>query len=208
MRYLKLSQPKLTSRQLQAENTKRRIFNAAFDLLHKMDIQDVKISDILTAAGVSPGTFYHYFKSKWDVFYASHTFLDEYFEEEVEPLLTQPHIQERLSYFFAHYILYHSQNRNTIQYLRIILNTDNPVFRRSFYADTDYGLLHVLRGTIQQAIDEHEFSDAVSATEIAAFLMTSFRGILFDWCARDGAYNIFSKTDAYIVWFIASFYAK
>lgn len=190
-------QPKLTSRQIQARRTKRRIFNAAFALLKEMDIDEIKIADILEASGVSVGTFYHYYKTKWDVFYESFQFLDNYFEEEVAPYLTQPHIKDRLLYFFTQYIVYHGDDQ-AISYLRVIFRTDNPVFMRSLYENYDYGMLCVLRETLQQAVKDGQIISDEPIIDIAAFFMISFRGLIFDWCARAASYDINAALDYHI----------
>jgi len=53
-----------TSRQLQAEETKRSIFLIVADIMKAKNIEDIKIRDICERAGISVGTFYHYFPSK------------------------------------------------------------------------------------------------------------------------------------------------
>ena len=190
-------QPRLTSRQIQAQKTKRRIFNAAFDLLQEMDIDEIKIADIVKASGVCVGTFYHYYKTKWDVFYESFQLLDDYYEEKVTPNLTQPHIKDRLLYFFTQYIIYHG-DEHAANYLRTIFSTTNPVFMRSLYADYGYGMLCILRETLQQAITDGQIITDESVVDIAAFFMMSFRGLIFDWCARDGSYDIYAALDYHI----------
>ena len=58
-----------TKRQLQAEQTKDRLFNAAVDLLSERDFDDITIRDIVARANVSIGTFYNYYSTKMEVFY-------------------------------------------------------------------------------------------------------------------------------------------
>jgi len=53
-----------TSRQLQAEETKRSIFLIVADIMKAKNIEDIKIRDICERAGISVGTFYNYFPSK------------------------------------------------------------------------------------------------------------------------------------------------
>lgn len=52
------------------ENKKKKqeaLFNTAFDLFTTKGIQNTAISDIVTKAGVGKGTFYLYFKDKYDI---------------------------------------------------------------------------------------------------------------------------------------------
>ena len=55
----KVSQKKLLKR--------TNLFNAAYELFLTKGIQDTAIDDIVKKAGVAKGTFYLYFKNKYDV---------------------------------------------------------------------------------------------------------------------------------------------
>ena len=46
---------------------KEKLLNAAFLLLTKRDIHHISIQDIVTEAGVAKGTFYLYFKDKFEI---------------------------------------------------------------------------------------------------------------------------------------------
>ncbi len=53
-----------------AQNKQRKrdaLFNTAFDLFSKQGIQNTTISNIVEKAGVGKGTFYLYFKDKYDI---------------------------------------------------------------------------------------------------------------------------------------------
>lgn len=54
------------SRKDKAMSTKRAVRRAYEDLLREKALDDIKISDICKLAGVSIGTFYHYYDSKAD----------------------------------------------------------------------------------------------------------------------------------------------
>lgn len=58
-----------TSRQVQAEQTRARVLEAGVSLIEERGYDEVAISDIIKAAGVSIGTFYHYFASKDELYY-------------------------------------------------------------------------------------------------------------------------------------------
>lgn len=46
---------------------KNSLIDAAFDLFTSRDLKDISISDITTKAGVAKGTFYQFFKDKYDL---------------------------------------------------------------------------------------------------------------------------------------------
>lgn len=55
---------KLTSRQIKAQDTKQKIYEAALGEIQKRGYANVFISDITEAAGVAKGSFYTHFDSK------------------------------------------------------------------------------------------------------------------------------------------------
>ena len=57
-----------TRRQLQAEQTKDKLFEAAVSLLAEKDFEQITIRDIVAKAHVSIGTFYNYYSTKMEVF--------------------------------------------------------------------------------------------------------------------------------------------
>jgi AcrR family transcriptional regulator len=58
---------KLTKRQLQAIETKKKIYEAAKSLMAKYGHEAVSIDDIVQEAGVARGSFYVYYLSKEDL---------------------------------------------------------------------------------------------------------------------------------------------
>lgn len=58
---------KLTSRDLQAQETKRKLVRTSMELIAKEGYRNVTISRICRECGVSVGTFYQYFSSKKDI---------------------------------------------------------------------------------------------------------------------------------------------
>ena len=58
---------KQSKRALQAEQTKRLLYQQATRLMKEKGFYNVSIEDIAKASGVSTGTFYYYFESKEDL---------------------------------------------------------------------------------------------------------------------------------------------
>lgn len=57
----------MNKRQLASECTKRKLLEAATDLIGKNGYDAVAVEDNITAAGVAKGSFYSYFKRKEDI---------------------------------------------------------------------------------------------------------------------------------------------
>lgn len=86
--YLKVdTDPKirLTNRQLKAQDTKLKIYNAALAEIQKKGFANVFISDITEAAGVAKGSFYTHFDSKESIL--------RYTYDQLDPIYLQAYNQ-------------------------------------------------------------------------------------------------------------------
>jgi AcrR family transcriptional regulator len=100
-----MTKKKMTKRALQAEETKNKIVKATMEIMEKSGFNNMTIQEINERAGVSVGTFYHYFKTKEDVFYELYRKADNYFEEEVDRRLYAKDLttRERIVYYVSLY---------------------------------------------------------------------------------------------------------
>lgn len=179
-----------TKRQLQAEQTKLKLFNTAVELLAERDFDSITIRDIVTRANVSIGTFYNYYSTKLEVFYETYQVADHYFNQVVAPQLTQPTCAERVLCFFEHYARYSSELTDR-KMTRLLYGPDNPWFNRP-QRDS---LVGVLVQVLQQGLDSGELaSHGDTASDIASWMMISIRGLTYNWCTTDGAYDLISAT--------------
>jgi AcrR family transcriptional regulator len=173
------------SRREQAEDTKLLIFNAALRLLDEMGFEKITVRDIVKAAEVSIGTFYYHYASKLDVFYETYYLADRYFEEKVAPLLTQASACERILRFFEHYAEYCS-DLTSLALTSILFNSENKRFDR----DKSAGILRILPELMSYGQENGELADFDTPYEMSRFFMISVRGLVYDWCTHDGAYDL------------------
>lgn len=173
-----------------SERTKRNIFNTAVELLGEMDFEEITIRDIVSRANVSIGTFYNYYATKMEVFYETYQVADQYFDQTVAPLLTQPTAYGRVLCFFDHYARYSSELTD-MKMTRLLYNPDNPWFNR----DPSGGMVGVLIQVLQDGLDSGEFSGhGDSAQELADYLMICIRGLIYNWCTKKGSYDLPAAT--------------
>ena len=179
-----------TKRQLQAEQTKLKLFNSAVELLAERDFESITIRDIVEQANVSIGTFYNYYSTKLEVFYETYQVADGYFNEVVEPQLTQPTCRERILCFFGHYAHYSGELTDR-KLTRLIYSPDNPCFNRP----QENSMVGVLARVLQDGLDSGELAGhGDSAQEIASLLMISVRGLTYHWCTTGYAYDLAGAT--------------
>lgn len=188
-----------TSRQKQAEETKRHIFNVALKMLDEQGYEAIKVRDIAEAAGVSVGTFYNYYETKLDVFYETYILADEYFARTVASSLTQPTARERILRLFDEYARYSSEITD-MSLTKLLYNSDNRWFNR----ESDEGIVPLLRQQVQFGLDRGELTGG-SATDIAQFLMVATRGLVYNWCTRNGEYPLRPAMERFVIRLLAAF---
>jgi hypothetical protein len=60
------------------------------------------------------------------------------------------------------------------------------------------GMQDVLHEVILRGQEEKSLSKAYSADEIVSDLFILARGVTYDWCLKDGGYDLVEKTTSYI----------
>lgn len=172
-------------RQLQAEQTKDRLFNAAISLLAEKEFEQITIREIVSAAQVSIGTFYKYYSTKMEVFYETYRIADHYFTQTVAPTLTQESALDRILAFFDAYA-YYNGDMTDMKMTKLLYNPDNPFFNRSLTSGMPATLISVL----QYGLEQGEFVSEEPPEEIAEYLMIATRGLVYNWCTKDGSYPL------------------
>lgn len=172
------------------------LYSIAVSLMEKQGFANTTVEEIAQKAGVSVGTFYHYFRSKDEIFYDIFKKSDEYFKATVEPALNvaeeagQPVFEQIITYFryYAHYNL----NRGFLN-INQLYNTKNKFFTRK-----DRFMQVLLTQVFERGLVRGEFSSVLSADEAVDYLFTVARGIVYDWCIHEGDYDLEKKMETYM----------
>ena len=178
-----MAERKLTRRE-QAEQTRHHIFRCALELLEERDFEDIKIKEIVAAANVSVGSFYNYFHSKLDVYCESFELVDKFFAVTVAEKLTQPTARERILCFFDEYARY-CDELTGIKLTRLLFTVNNPLFERQ----VPEGIYSVLLRQVRFGQERGELQP-LSAELTVQYLLISARGLVYNWCTRNGDYDL------------------
>ncbi|MEF2074184.1 TetR/AcrR family transcriptional regulator [Consotaella aegiceratis] len=175
--------PKATKRRQQAAKTRAKLSSTALGLIEKRGIENVKIQDIATAAGVSVGVFYHYFPSKQHVIFDLYREADEIFRNDVAPKLDAASAADRILQFFRFYAEF-----NASQGLKITRVLYNP--RNKWFIDRSRYMITLLCGVIQSGQDAGEITCDLTAQDLCDRLFIIARGTVYDWCLHEGTYDL------------------
>lgn len=177
----------------QAQQTRKKLFDAAYALLQERPFEEITIRDIVKEAGVSIGTFYLYFPSKMDVYYETYELADKYFADVVTPMLTMPTAYENLLIYFDQYAFYNS-DYTSLRLTKLLYNSENVRFLRR----NSPGMQSVLHELISAGQQNGEIVTDLPADKIETFLMRSIRGLVYSWCLSNGSYNLRTATKEHL----------
>lgn len=182
---------KFTSRQLQAQKTKRRIYNAAVDLFSKQGFDNTTIEDISRKADVSVGAFYHYYSSKTEIYSELYKKIDVYYENTVAGQLVQEDFYDNIILYFKRYAEY--INARGVDTVKQLFNTQNVLF-----LDKSRYKYKLLAEVLKKGEEQKLLTSDLSLDEIEEFLMVVSRGAVYDWLLHNGDYDLEGKMVKYI----------
>lgn len=182
---------KKTARQQQAAKSKRKIAKTAIALFRKHGYNNVTINDICRKAGVSVGTFYHYFETKGAVFKPVMDDIEgglfDYLAASGDQAAYLPAIHDFIVYFVKSHLVVE------IDELTIWLSPEFRTIGESAGAKT----FAALRQLIDDGQRAGEISTALPSETIAHQLFVGGKGILYDWCLHDGTYDLMQCVENY-----------
>lgn len=212
---------KLTNRDKQAIATKKKIYEVGIELLQKQGFDQANVSQIAKSAGVSVGTFYHYYTSKLDLFMDLYRTADTYYEETISQRLSGLSFQEQVILFFREYC--QMAENNGVELTQKMYVPDNTLF-----LGRSQGMHQVLLEIIERAMDKgiikwdtqgtrggsnthpnpaspnspEALSEKDAAQQMADDLFLIARGVIFDWALRSGEYDLKEKMEDMLLIYI------
>ncbi|HHX74209.1 MAG TPA: TetR/AcrR family transcriptional regulator [Firmicutes bacterium] len=174
---------KLTKRQLQAKKTQDTIYKTAVRLMQSKGFDNITIEEICHKAGVSVGSFYNRFKSKYDVLSAIFQEADNYFLQIVSAQIRQfDSSAEKILHFFKYYGDYNM--KSGVDFVKHLFNAQNKMFTKG------RPMQNVLQDIICQGQQAGEIRTDMTPEEISRYLFIAARGAVYDWCQHDGKYDL------------------
>lgn len=173
----------LSKQQLKSQETKKKIFLAAKNILKKNGYESLSIKNICEEAGVSNGSFYHHFKTKDDL-------LSYYIEEQpsINPeLLDTPSCLTDVKNAVIHVYL------NYVKYCREL----GVEFMANYYTPKNQSLnplkrtarsypIVTVREYLQQSMEAGIIRSSLNLDDITTDIRMIVIGNVFEWCLKDG----------------------
>ena len=170
--------------QERAFQTYKKIIASTVELMGTQPLESIKVKDICEHAGVSIGSFYHYFSAKEDILSAVYAEREAEVQREWEQ-------QNFLSPIDALQFLVMSQ--------LLGITRKGPVFATQFFRYhltpaegrsmlQDNGFFYRKINEEVEKLIERSGAD-ISSHMVTHDILRACRGVLYDWCMRGGNYN-------------------
>lgn len=182
---------KLTKRQLQAKETRQKIYDVAIRLIEQKGFQNITIAEICKEANVSIGSFYNYFQSKNSILDEIFKVADDFFLNTVAKDLTEATTRENIIKYFHYYAFFNTERG--IDFIKQLYTVKNNLF-----ATKGRHMQAVLREVIMNGQEKGEITTDMSADEIVDYLFIAVRGGVYHWCLNDGQYDLCDFMDQYV----------
>lgn len=208
------------SRKEQAVRTRRKLFDTGLRIFAEKDMDEVCIKDICGEAGVSVGTFYHYFSSKEDLLLEAYRFFDEEIVSRARGK-AYPNTLEAIYAIIGNQCgdygnLFEGDFDSQIfeimcdyesgelllwqQELRIQLKTGGVGV-----IEADRPMNTYILELVKRAFNDGELVGSLEPSEIAETILRISRGVMFDWAVRGGTYKAYERAISDVKGYLKAF---
>lgn len=184
----------MNKRKQQAIETKKRIFEAARQLINDHGFDNVSVDAIVEAAAVSKGAFYVHFESKdalaavlvndyttlADINYKSFLTMVSNKESVFDVLVL---LAEKIADYLTQDIGYENMR---VLYKAHLSKTINTIPAMSYNRELYQLFIEILEKGVLQG----ELREDITVDSLARHLILAIRGITFEWCIRYPDFNL------------------
>lgn len=188
-----------------AKSTRSRIVSSAWKLFYMNGYDGTTIDDIVEAANVSKGSFYHYFEGKESLINSISYLFDEAYESLLDTIedsslspIDQLVTMTKESFFMI-------ENTVPVHLLTRIMSSQLTSKADSHLLDPDRPYFHIVRKIVIEAKDTGVFKEDYSVNEICQAYALFERGLMYDWCVSNGNYSLSQYSTKMMKIFLSGF---
>ena len=175
----------MTNRQKNALETRRKILEAAKEVISEKGFENVSVEDIAKAAGVATGSFYTYFKRKEDVVQELNK-TDFYRLAEIVNQMPDKSISEKLEYYCREFMK--SIERAGIEICRQWIRNNVAATPMCGEADiTKYQYdYQAMQSVLNEAVRQGQLKAETPVDELALYINSQLYGLMNAWVMSNG----------------------
>ncbi|WKY44983.1 TetR/AcrR family transcriptional regulator [Eubacteriaceae bacterium ES2] len=171
----------MNQRERQRLETRRRIYECAIKLFEEKSYDMVRVSDIVKAANVSIGAFYHHFPSKENLIDEGYRSFDEMLEDTFSQKAPAPGFSTIL--FLTGEQLQEVVNKG-VEVAGIFFKNQIGIANEYIFDKNRFFYRKLVEHV---ALCNHTDN---SDYEIVESILRASRGTIYDWCLHNGSYDL------------------
>lgn len=181
---------KPTKRALEAQQTRKKLYNIATELVSQYGYSVVTIDDITKAANVSKGTFYTHFKSKEEVFLEYFNKIDEAYIKAFENLDPSTSAAEQL-YLFIDTMMDYCQNVCGVDIMRVVyMDQISTSPSKMIVNNKSRTLYRKVSEIVNHGYKTGEFKKNLAHDTLVETIIQFARSLIYDWCLYRGEIDL------------------
>lgn len=189
------------TREQQAEETRRRIYQTALKLFEKKGFNNVSVDEIVRKSNSSKGAFYGHFSSKYDIFLEKFKEIDTFYETFVQSLPSNLHFEDRVIAFFEAQMTFLKEELGE-DLMRCVYTCGLIKNEVNFFANTDRSLYKILNMFVYEAVESQELPKSTDINKTSLLISRCMRGTLYDWLSFGGNFNLTAEAKTFISIFL------
>jgi AcrR family transcriptional regulator len=171
----------------QSISKKKAIVDVIVNLMDEEGLKNVTIKDICEKAGISIGSFYHYFSSKDSIVQDMYQLMDEYFLLNKDNICSHFSACDDIIDFVTHFGLYVEQWGYYANLLVIRTSVEEAAKGSS---NQQRKIYNVLKDIIDTGIEDKFFKISIDDDDLASTIFVIIRGYLLEWTKQGADYPV------------------
>lgn len=189
--------PRLTPRQVKAQQTKKKLLDTALELFSQKGFDNVTVDEIVKKSHTSKGAFYVHFKSKYEVFLEKFKEIDDFYATFIQSLPSDLSSSEKLFRLMESQMIYlrdclGRDLLRTVYMSALIPNPDN------YFTNTERTLYKIVHEFVKEGQEAGEITRELSSSELTMLISRSMRGSLYDWCLFEDNFDLVAESQKFI----------
>lgn len=172
---------KLTNRQLQALETKNKIYNAAVTVINEKGFHNTSIEDITSYADVAKGSFYTHFESKEAIVFYTFQQSDEMYDKAFAQIKDEDFLDMMIHFVKISYTEYEKRGKGII---KAIVSSYFTFTDYNFYSK-DRDLMKCLNKIIAKGKEQEVLDIHIPTDRYVNLLLSTLVGVEVMWCLDD-----------------------
>lgn len=191
----------ISKRKAQAKATKKRIYLTTMELAEKYGFQNLNIHDICKAAGVSVGTFYNYYKSLDFIVLEGYRY-DKYVEQRIEEQPLEGSCFEKILRLLQYKMEFVTDFGVDFMIQLFRSHLEQVPEENSVFLNKNRIMPVLIHEILDLGKENGEVAPATDSEDVTQMILVYSRGIMYDWCIRNGTYDLVQRSREMMTFFL------